>query len=186
LGDVLVHPLGKMPSSPGGLVEDWARDGKQMGRDEKVCTTDPDAPMPTTGRNQQPEPSCEQHASLCDQAGVIVDMKATTRELDESGALVPVIARVEAVTGIVTVDSRMATADQARPRLPRRASHTTFARRATSAKAYPPQTRSIAASSAALMPGSSAECPASGTIVSRARSQTETSSTALSGGQIMS
>lgn len=46
--------------------------------------------------------------------------------------------------------------------------------------------RSIAASSAALMPGSSAECPASGTIVSRARSHTAASAAALSGGQIMS
>ena len=46
--------------------------------------------------------------------------------------------------------------------------------------------RSTAATSARRMPGSSAECPASGTIDSRAAGQAAASSNAVAAGQIMS
>lgn len=80
-------------------VDEAARDGKQTGKYKKVCTTDPDATMATTGRHQRLEPAYKQHTAVCDQAGVIVDVEATTGELNEGGELVPAIERVEAVTG---------------------------------------------------------------------------------------
>jgi hypothetical protein len=53
--------------------------------------------------------------------------------------------------------------------------------------AYRPwRNRSTAATSARRMPGSSAECPASGTIVSRAARHTAANSNAVRAGQIMS
>ena len=79
-------------------VDEAARDGKQTGRYKKVCTTDPDATMATTGRRQRLEPAYKQHTAVCDQAGVIVDVEATTGDLNEGGELVPAIERVEAVT----------------------------------------------------------------------------------------
>ncbi len=51
---------------------------------------------------------------------------------------------------------------------------------------YRLRNRSTAETSAVRMPGSSAECPASGTIVSRARGQAWASSNAVSAGQTMS
>jgi transposase len=80
-------------------VDEAARDGKQTGKYKKVCTTDLDATMATTGRHQRLEPAYKQHTAVCDQAGVIVDVEATTGELNEGGELVPAIERVEAVTG---------------------------------------------------------------------------------------
>lgn len=80
-------------------VDEAARDGKQTGKYKKVCTTDPDATMATTGRHQRLEPAYKQHTAVCDQAGVIVDVETTTGELNEGGELVPAIERVEAVTG---------------------------------------------------------------------------------------
>jgi hypothetical protein len=50
----------------------------------------------------------------------------------------------------------------------------------------PPRNRSTAAISPRLMPGSSAECPASGTIVIRALCQAAARSNAVTAGQIMS
>ncbi|WP_019015836.1 IS1182 family transposase [Elioraea tepidiphila] len=90
-------------------IDVTVRDGKQTGKYKKVCTTDPDATMATTGRHQRLEPAYKQHTAVCDQAGVIVDVEATTGELNEGGELVPAIERVEAVTGtavaIVSADA---------------------------------------------------------------------------------
>lgn len=55
--------------------------------------------MATTGRHQRLAPAYKQHTAVCDQAGVTVDVEATTGELNEGGELVPAIERVEAVTG---------------------------------------------------------------------------------------
>jgi hypothetical protein len=49
--------------------------------------------MATTGRHQRLEPAYTQHTALCDQAGVIVDVEATTGELNEGGEPVPAIER---------------------------------------------------------------------------------------------
>lgn len=84
------------------------RDGKQSGKYKKVCTTDPEATMSTSGRNQRLEPSYKQHTSVCDTAGVIVDVEVTTGELNEGGELAPALERVEQLTG---AHVRTATAD---------------------------------------------------------------------------
>jgi transposase len=90
-------------------ANDAERDAKTTGKYKKVCTTDPDATMATTGRNQRLEPSYKQHTAVCDQAGVVVDVEITTGEVNEGGELVPAIARVEAITGshvaIATADA---------------------------------------------------------------------------------
>ena len=54
------------------------------------------------------------------------------------------------------------------------------------AQVYGAVSEVIAETSAVLTPGSSAECPASGTIVSRAPGQAAASSKAVSAGQTMS
>lgn len=85
------------------------RDGqpsKQTGKDKKVCTTAPDATMATSGRRQRLEPAYRQHTAVCDQAGVIVDVAATTGELNAGGELVPAIERVEALTGTAVAVAR--------------------------------------------------------------------------------
>ena len=90
-------------------VNEAARDTKKTGKYKKVCTTDPDATMATSGRNQRLEPSYKQHTAVCDEAGIIVDVAITTGEINEGGELVPAIERVEATTGarvtVVTADA---------------------------------------------------------------------------------
>ncbi|EQB00791.1 IS1182 family transposase [Sphingobium baderi] len=80
-------------------VDERERDSKQTGKYKKVCTTDPDATMSTSGRNQRLEPSYKQHTSVCDVAGVIVDITVTTGETNEGAELVPAIERIETLTG---------------------------------------------------------------------------------------
>lgn len=81
-------------------VDERERDAKQTGKYKKICTTDPDATMSTSGRNQRLEPSYKQHTSVCDIAGVIVDIAVTTGETNEGAELVPAIERIERLTGI--------------------------------------------------------------------------------------
>lgn len=91
-----------VPARDAGCPSRLAANGhpsKQTGKYKKVCTSDPDATMASRGRHQRLEPAYKQHTAVCDQAGVIVDVEATTGELNEGGELVPAIERVEAVTG---------------------------------------------------------------------------------------
>lgn len=90
-------------------VDEAERNTKKTGKYKKVCTTDPEATMATSGRNQRLEPSYKQHTTVCDEAGVIVDVEITTGEINEGSELVPAVERVEATTGgrvaIVTADA---------------------------------------------------------------------------------
>ena len=51
------------------------RDGKQSGRHKKVCLTDPDATMATSGRNRRFEPAYKQHTAVDDVRGVSLDVE---------------------------------------------------------------------------------------------------------------
>lgn len=90
-------------------VDEAERNTKKTGKYKKVCTTDPDATMATSGRNQRLEPSYKQHTAVCDEAGVIVDVEITTGELNEGNELIATVERIEATIGthieIVTADA---------------------------------------------------------------------------------
>lgn len=89
-------------------VDPEERDAKQSGKYKKVCTTDPDATMATTGRHQRLEPSYKQHTAVDDAAGVVLDVHVTTGEVNEGAELAPALRRIEALTGATVVT---ATAD---------------------------------------------------------------------------
>ncbi|TWB67764.1 transposase [Nitrospirillum amazonense] len=80
-------------------VDEAERDSKKTGKYKKVCTTDPDASMATSGRRRRLEPSYKQHTSVDDEAGVVLDVHVTTGEDNEGAELVPALDRVEALTG---------------------------------------------------------------------------------------
>lgn len=90
-------------------VGEAERNTKQTGKYKKVCTTDPDATMATSGRNQRLEPSYKQHTAVCDEAGVIVDVEITTGEINEGNELIATVERIEATVGshiaVVTADA---------------------------------------------------------------------------------
>lgn len=90
-------------------VDEAERDTRKSGKYKKVCTTDPDATMATSGRNQRLEPSYKQHNAVCDEAGVIVDVEITTGELNEGNELIATVERIEATVGthiaVVTADA---------------------------------------------------------------------------------
>ena len=98
--DALAHRWVEKLGAENQPVNDEAeRDTKKTGKYKKICTTDPDATMATSGRNQRLEPAYKQHAAVCDNAGVVVDVEVTTGEINEGGELVPAIERIEALTG---------------------------------------------------------------------------------------
>lgn len=80
-------------------VDEAERDSKKTGKYKKVCTTDPDASMATSGRRQRLEPSYKQHTAVDDEAGVVLDVHVTTGEDNEGAELVLALDRVEALTG---------------------------------------------------------------------------------------
>lgn len=80
-------------------VDEAERDSKKTGKYKKVCITDPDASMATSGRRQRLEPSYKQHTAVDDEAGVVLDVHVTTGEDNEGAELVPALDRVEALTG---------------------------------------------------------------------------------------
>ena len=63
------------------------RHSKTTGRFKKVCVTDSDASMATSGRNRRPEPSYKQHAVVDDVLGVVLDIEVTTGEVNEGQAI---------------------------------------------------------------------------------------------------
>jgi len=79
---------------------------------KKHSTTDPDATMATSRKDQRLEPSYKQHTTVDDKAGVIVDVELTTGEVNEGKQLIEGLSRVEVVTGIkvqrVTADGSYA------------------------------------------------------------------------------
>lgn len=85
------------------------RDGRQSGRFKKVCVTDPDATMATSGRNRRLEPAYKQHTAVDDIAGVIVDVEIATGEENEGMAVAGRIDAIATTTGrsmaIATMDA---------------------------------------------------------------------------------
>ena len=75
------------------------RHSKKTGRFKKVCLTDPDASMATSGRNRRLEPSYKQHGAVDDECGVILDVEVTTGEVNEGQVILEHLAAVAATTG---------------------------------------------------------------------------------------
>jgi len=90
-------------------AEEAERNTKKTGKYKKICTTDPEATMATSGRNQRLEPAYKQHTAVCDEAGVIIDVEITTGEINEGNELISTVDRIEATIGthikIVTADA---------------------------------------------------------------------------------
>lgn len=66
---------------------------------KKRSTTDPDATMTTSRKDQRLEPSFKQHTAVDDRAGVVVDVLLTTGEVNEGGQLLEQLQRIETRTG---------------------------------------------------------------------------------------
>jgi IS5 family transposase len=90
-------------------AEEAERLGRQSGKYKKICLTDPDATMATNGRNRRLEPAYKQHTAVDDEASIVLDVTATTGQINEGGALDAQIDTVEATTGVavqtVTADA---------------------------------------------------------------------------------
>lgn len=62
---------------------------KGRAKPKKVSRTDPEASLTTAARGQRMEPRYKQHAVVDDKAGVIVDLKVTTGEANETARAAP-------------------------------------------------------------------------------------------------
>lgn len=82
-------------------------DSKKTGKFKKVCLTDPDASMATSGRNRRLEPSYKQHSVVDDQFGVVLDV-VTTGEVNEGEQL---LARLDAAATVTGASITTVTAD---------------------------------------------------------------------------
>jgi transposase len=80
------------------------------GKPKKRSTTDPDATLTTSSRNNRMEPSFKQHTAVDDKSGVILDVKTTTGEASEGKELLEQINRIEDNTckKVTTVTADMA------------------------------------------------------------------------------
>lgn len=79
---------------------------KKTARLKKVCLTDPDASMATSGRNRRLEPSYKQHGVVDDVSGVVLDVEVTTGEINEGQEI---LARLDATA--TTIGASTVTAD---------------------------------------------------------------------------
>lgn len=90
-------------------VEHQLRNSKKSGKFKKICLTDPDATMATSGRNRRLEPSYKQHGVVDDERGVILDVEVTTGEVNEGQVILERLDAVVATTGVpigtVTADA---------------------------------------------------------------------------------
>lgn len=102
-------PRSKAGASVGTAKSLAERDAKQSGRHKKVCVTDPDATMATSGRNRRLEPAYKQHTAVDDVRGVILDVEVTTGEANEGGEIERQADAVAATTGAAI---KTITADQ--------------------------------------------------------------------------
>ena len=84
------------------------RDSRKTGKFKKVCVTDPDATMATSGRSRRLEPSFKQHAVVDDVCGVVLDVEVTTGEINEGQVI---IERIQATIETTGVDVEIVTAD---------------------------------------------------------------------------
>jgi transposase len=100
---------GSSKGTAGDAGEEARRNSKKTGRFKKVCTTDPDASMATSGRNRRLEPSYKQHAVVDDERGVVLDVAVTTGEANEGDHLLGGLDRAAELTGstagVVTADA---------------------------------------------------------------------------------
>jgi len=72
----------------------------RKGKLKKLSLTDPDATLTTSCPQQRLEPSYKQHTAVDDKAGIIVDVRVTTGEVNEGKELIGQLQRVaEAVYG---------------------------------------------------------------------------------------
>jgi transposase len=76
-----------------------ARRSKKTGRLKKVCLTDPDASMATSGRHRRLEPSYKQHGVVDDVSGVVLDVEVTTGEINEGQEILARLDAAAATTG---------------------------------------------------------------------------------------
>ena len=79
--------------------DDSPEDGGKRPKAKKRSTTDPEATMTTSRKDQRMEPSYKQHTAVDDKGGVIVDVEVTTGEESEGNQLLEQLGRVEANTG---------------------------------------------------------------------------------------
>lgn len=84
------------------------RNAKQTGNYKKVCVTDPDASMATSGRNRRLEPSYKQHGVVDDERGVILEVDVTTGEAKEGDHI---LSRLDAAAATTGAPVRTVTAD---------------------------------------------------------------------------
>jgi transposase len=75
--------------------------GKGSEKTKKISTTDPEASMATSAKNQRLEPTYKQHTAVDDKAGVIVDVEVSTGEANEGLELVSQLGRVYQQTGSI-------------------------------------------------------------------------------------
>jgi len=75
------------------------RHSKKTGKFKKVCLTDPDASMATSGRNRKLEPSYKQHSVVDDQLGVVLDVEITTGETNEGEQMLARLCEDAALLG---------------------------------------------------------------------------------------
>lgn len=84
------------------------RRSKKTGKYKKVCVTDPDASMATSGRNRRLEPSYKQHGVVDDERGVVLEVEVTTGEANEGDHILSCLDRTAGTTGATV---RTVTAD---------------------------------------------------------------------------
>jgi transposase len=94
--------------APEAEVDQALRDSKKTGMFKKVCLTDPDASMATSGRNRRLEPSYKQHSVVDDQLGVVLDVEVTTGQVNEGERM---LAGLDAAAAITNAPIATVTAD---------------------------------------------------------------------------
>ena len=97
--DDVTHENGDGKGVAQAAETDRLRKSKKTGKFKKVCLTDPDASMATSGRNRRLEPSYKQHGAVDDECGVILDVEVTTGEVNEGQAIIDRLDAVAAITG---------------------------------------------------------------------------------------
>jgi transposase len=95
-------------AAPDAEAQREVRDSKKTGKFKKVCLTDPEATMATSGRNRRLEPSYKQHGVVDDQFGVVLEVEVTTGEVNEGEQI---LARLDATAAITCGPIATVTAD---------------------------------------------------------------------------
>jgi hypothetical protein len=75
------------------------RVSRKTGEFKKVCLTDPDASMATSGRKCRLEPSYKQHPVVDHQLGVVLEVEVTSGEVNEGEQMLARLDAAAAATG---------------------------------------------------------------------------------------